>query len=70
MDLEEVRNLRREWIEEYNYRRPHESMNNLATNEWKVYWKLPNLTKSILSVKWGAYNGTYSDLTKAFLTQK
>ena len=23
------------WIEEYNYRRPHEALNNLTPDEWK-----------------------------------
>lgn len=35
MDLEEVRYLTREWIEENNYRRPHEALNNLTPDEWK-----------------------------------
>jgi putative transposase len=35
MDLNEVRYLTREWIEEYNYHRPHEALNNLTPNEWK-----------------------------------
>jgi len=35
VDLEEVRYLTREWIEEYNYRRPYEALNNLTPDEWK-----------------------------------
>ncbi|MBM3433124.1 MAG: transposase, partial [Bacteroidetes bacterium] len=35
IDLEEVRYLTREWIEEYNYRRPHEALNNQTPDEWK-----------------------------------
>lgn len=34
-DLDEVRTLTEEWIEEYNQRRPHEALNNLTPNEWK-----------------------------------
>lgn len=34
-DLDEVRTLTEEWIEEYNHRRPHEALNNLTPNEWK-----------------------------------
>jgi len=35
-DLNEVRVLTEEWIEEYNNHRPHESLNNLTPTEWKV----------------------------------
>ena len=35
-DLNEVRILTEEWIEEYNNHRPHESLNNLTPTEWKV----------------------------------
>ncbi len=34
-DLEEVRKLTQEWMEEYNERRPHEGLNNLTPEEWK-----------------------------------
>lgn len=34
-DLEEVRQLTQEWMEEYNERRPHEGLNNLTPEEWK-----------------------------------
>lgn len=34
-DLDQVRKLTEEWIEEYNYRRPHESLGNLTPEEWK-----------------------------------
>ena len=34
--LEKVRTLTSEWIEEYNNKRPHESLNNLTPNEWKM----------------------------------
>lgn len=34
-DLSEVRTLTQEWIQEYNFKRPHESLNNLTPNEWK-----------------------------------
>ena len=33
-DLDQVRQLTDEWIEEYNLRRPHESLNNLTPDEW------------------------------------
>lgn len=35
-DLDEVRQLTQEWMEEYNERRPHESLNNLTPKEWKM----------------------------------
>ena len=34
-DLSEVRVLTDQWIEEYNYRRPHEALNNLTPFEWR-----------------------------------
>lgn len=33
-DLQEVRKLTDEWIEEYNERRPHEALNNMTPAEW------------------------------------
>ena len=35
-ELDQVRTLTEEWIDEYNLRRPHESLGNLAPNEWKM----------------------------------
>jgi putative transposase len=35
-ELDQVRDLTEEWIDEYNNRRPHESLNNLTPNEWKM----------------------------------
>jgi putative transposase len=34
-ELNDVRNLTNEWIEEYNYKTPHESLANLTPIEWK-----------------------------------
>lgn len=34
-ELDEVRKLTEEWKEEYNERRPHESLNNMTPSEWK-----------------------------------
>jgi len=45
MDLEEVRYLTREWIEEYNYRRPHEALNNLTPDEWKMELEITEIHK-------------------------
>jgi putative transposase len=33
-DLDQVKQLTSEWMEEYNQRRPHESLNNLTPEEW------------------------------------
>jgi putative transposase len=46
MDLEEVRYLTREWIEEYNYRRPHEALNNLTPALWKRNLEITEIHKS------------------------
>ena len=34
-ELDEVRQLTKEWMEEYNQRRPHEALNNLTPAEYK-----------------------------------
>ena len=34
-DLDQVRQLTAEWIEEYNQRRPHEGLGNMTPVEWK-----------------------------------
>lgn len=34
-DLDQVRQLTQEWMEEYNERKPHEGLNNLTPEEWK-----------------------------------
>jgi len=44
-ELYEVRQLTEKWIEEYNYRRPHEALNNLTPNEWKQQLLKTNLSK-------------------------
>jgi putative transposase len=35
-ELYQVRQLTDEWMEEYNYRRPHEGLENLTPKEWKT----------------------------------
>lgn len=45
-DLYQVRQLTQEWIEEYNYRRPHESLGDLTPYEWKM-----NLLKTNQTLK-------------------
>jgi putative transposase len=43
-DLDQVRQLTEEWMDEYNNRRPHESLNNLTPNEWKMKQLNPELS--------------------------
>ena len=45
-DLDQVRQLTAEWIEEYNQRRPHEGQGNLTPFEWKE-----SLVKMTISLK-------------------
>lgn len=35
-DLHQLRELTTNWIDEYNLRRPHESLNNLTPYEWTM----------------------------------
>jgi putative transposase len=35
-DLDQIRQLTNEWMQEYNQRRPHESLNNRTPEEWKM----------------------------------
>jgi putative transposase len=35
-ELDQVKTLTEEWMDEYNLRRPHESLGNLTPNEWKM----------------------------------
>jgi putative transposase len=44
-ELDQVRQLTAEWMEEYNNRRPHEALNNLTPEEWKI--KVTNNENSI-----------------------
>jgi len=43
-ELDQVRTLTEEWMEEYNLRRPHESLGNLTPNEWKMKQLKPELS--------------------------
>ena len=43
-DLDQVRMLTDEWMDEYNNRRPHESLGNLTPNEWKMKQLKPELS--------------------------
>jgi len=43
-ELEQVRILTDEWMDEYNNRRPHESLGNLTPNEWKMKQLRPELS--------------------------
>jgi putative transposase len=43
-ELDQVRMLTEEWMDEYNLRRPHESLGNLTPNEWKMKQLKPELS--------------------------
>lgn len=43
-ELDQVRTLTEEWIDEYNLRRPHESIGNLTPNEWNMKQLKPELS--------------------------
>ena len=42
-DLEEVRQLTEQWMEEYNTRRPHEALGNLTPSEWPLKSRRGNM---------------------------
>jgi putative transposase len=43
-ELDQVRQLTEEWMDEYNNRRPHESLGNLTPNEWRMKQLKPELS--------------------------
>jgi putative transposase len=43
-ELDQVRTLTEDWMDEYNLRRPHESLGNLTPNEWKMKQLKPELS--------------------------
>jgi putative transposase len=43
-ELDQVRTLTEEWMDEYNLRRPHASLGNLTPNEWKMKQLKPELS--------------------------
>ena len=43
-ELDQVRTLTEEWMDEYNLRRPHESLGNLTPNELKMKQLKPDLS--------------------------
>lgn len=48
-ELNEVRRLTEEWIEEYNINRPHEALNNLTPAEWKKHLEMEKQSNLELS---------------------
>lgn len=53
-DLEEVRQLTSQWIDDYNTKRPHEALGNLTPSEWPLkkeveIWKTCPCTQSLSS---------------------
>ncbi len=49
VELEEVRGLTSEWMEEYNSRRPHEALGNLTPKEWPPESRSGNMENSPLA---------------------
>lgn len=45
-DLYDVRKLTEQWIDEYNYRRPHEGLNGETPNEWQERLRCGNMENS------------------------
>ncbi|GAB3534872.1 hypothetical protein GCM10027443_22700 [Pontibacter brevis] len=43
IELEEVRELTEQWMEEYNTRRPHEALGNLTPKEWPLESRSGNM---------------------------
>jgi len=50
-ELDQLRTLTEEWMDEYNLRRPHESHGNLTPNEWKIKQLKPELSNFKLQEK-------------------
>lgn len=50
-DLSEVRELTSKWIEEYNYRRPHEGLQGATPNEYKDKVRCGNMENSATGTK-------------------
>jgi putative transposase len=44
--LNEVRKITERWLTEYNSERPHESLNNLTTEEYRRIAENPEISKS------------------------
>ncbi|HAW5842081.1 TPA: transposase, partial [Escherichia coli] len=44
--LNEAREITESWLNEYNSERPHESLNNLAPEEYRLMAEKPELLKS------------------------
>lgn len=44
--LNEAREITEHWLMEYNNERPHESLNNLAPEEYRLMAEKPELSKS------------------------
>jgi putative transposase len=44
IDLDEVRELTTEWLDEYNNRRPHESLKKMTPSEWRTMIEMQEIT--------------------------
>ncbi len=45
--LNEVRGITERWLMEYNSERPHESLNNLTPEEYRLMTEKPEISKSV-----------------------
>ena len=45
--LNEVREITERWMREYNSERPHESLNNLTPEEYRLMAEKPDISKSV-----------------------
>nr|WP_229802253.1 IS3 family transposase [Pontibacter akesuensis] len=46
LEMEEVRELTEQWVEEYNTKRPHEALGNLTPSEWPLRSRSGNMENS------------------------
>ncbi len=45
--LNEARKITEHWLTKYNSQRPHESLNNLASEEYRLMAEKPEISKSV-----------------------
>lgn len=63
--LNEAREITERWLMEYNNERPHESLNNLTPEEYRLMAEKPELSKSAWNLNGCAY--TCMELKRVYL---
>lgn len=53
--LNEAREITERWLAEYNSERPHESLNNLTPEEYRLMAEKPEISKSAWNSSWDTY---------------